>query len=107
LTVGGGSDSSHHTTSSDDEEEDTYLPSPRGRGKGLFACASGSGSRAAEIQEEEEEGEEEVFDVEEITATSYMHMGTPIFRQPLNPDWRAKINYKGKTDLVREKRKEN
>jgi hypothetical protein len=105
LTVEGGSDSSHHTTSSDDEEEDTYLPSPRGqgRGKGLFACASGSGNRAAEIQEEEEE----VFDVEEITATSYMHMGTPIFRQPLNPDWRAKINYKGKTDLVREKRKEN
>jgi hypothetical protein len=34
-------------------------------------------------------------------------MGNPVFRQPLNPDWRAKVSYKGKTDLVREKRKEN
>jgi hypothetical protein len=34
-------------------------------------------------------------------------MGTPTFRLPLNLDWREKINYKGKTDLVREKRKEN
>jgi hypothetical protein len=34
-------------------------------------------------------------------------METPTFRLPLNPDWREKINYKGKTDLVRLKRKEN
>jgi hypothetical protein len=34
-------------------------------------------------------------------------MGTPIFRLPHNLDWREKINYKVKTDLVREKRKEN
>jgi hypothetical protein len=34
-------------------------------------------------------------------------MGTPIFRQPLNPDFRAKVSYKGKTEIVREKRKEN
>jgi hypothetical protein len=34
-------------------------------------------------------------------------MGTLVFRLPLNPDWREKISYKGKTDLVREKRKEN
>jgi hypothetical protein len=91
MSIEGGSDYSHNTTNSDDEEE-TYIPSPRGRGKGI-ASASGSGSRTAEIQEEEEEGEEEVFDVEEITPTSYMHMGTPIFGQPLNPEWRAKINY--------------
>jgi hypothetical protein len=46
---------------------------------------SGSSSKAIEIQEEEEEGAEdeegveEIFDVEEITPSSYMHMGTPIF----------------------------
>jgi hypothetical protein len=34
-------------------------------------------------------------------------MGTPTFRIPQNPDWRDKISYKGKSDLVREKRKEN
>jgi hypothetical protein len=34
-------------------------------------------------------------------------MGTLVFRLPLNPNWREKISYKGKTDLVREKRKEN
>jgi hypothetical protein len=108
MSVEGGFDFSKNTTSSDDEEEDTYVPSPQGRGKGI-AGGSGSSSRAAEIQEEEEEGEEEedVFDVEEITPSSYMHMGIPIFRQPQNPDWREKISYKGKTDLVREKRKVN
>jgi hypothetical protein len=47
------------------------------------------------------------FDVEEINLTSYIHMGTPVFWLPLNPDWREKISYKDKTDLVREKRKEN
>jgi hypothetical protein len=34
-------------------------------------------------------------------------MGTPTFWVPQNPDWRDKISYKGKIDLVREKRKEN
>jgi hypothetical protein len=34
-------------------------------------------------------------------------MGTPVFRLTLNLDWREKISYKGKTYLVREKRKEN
>jgi hypothetical protein len=52
----------------DDVEDDTYMPSLRapicGRGKGL-ASRSGSGSGAAE---------EEAFDVEEITPTSYVHM---------------------------------
>jgi hypothetical protein len=79
-----------------------------------------SGSRAARHEEIEEEGDgndgaegdddeedEEIFDVEEINPTSYIHMGTPTFRLPLIPDWRKKISYKGKTDLVREKRKEN
>jgi hypothetical protein len=73
LTVEGGSDSSHNTANSNDEKE-TYVPSPRGRGK-VIAGASGSGSRAVEIQEEEEEGEEEIFDVEEINPSSYIHMG--------------------------------
>jgi hypothetical protein len=39
-------------------------------------------------------------DVEEINPTSYIHMGTPTFRLPLNPDWREKISYKGKTDVI-------
>jgi hypothetical protein len=84
------------------------VPSPRGWGKGI-AGGSDSGSKAAEIQEgeEEEEGVEEIFDVEEITSSSYMHMGTLIFRQPQKLDWKEKINYKGNTDLVRENRMEN
>jgi hypothetical protein len=50
-------------------------------------------ARDEEIEEEiEEEGdaddeeEEETFEVEEINPTSYIHMGTPIFRLPLNLD---------------------
>jgi hypothetical protein len=39
-------------------------------------------------------------DVEEINPTSYIHMGTPTFRLPLNPDWREKISYKGTTDVI-------
>jgi hypothetical protein len=65
LTVEGGVESSNNTTSFDDEDEETYVPSPQGRGKGI-AGGSGSGSRAAEIQEEE------VFDVEEISRSSYV-----------------------------------
>jgi hypothetical protein len=49
-------------------------------------------------------GEEETYIVDEINPSSYTHMGTPTFRIPLNLDWREKINYKCKTDLVREKR---
>jgi hypothetical protein len=107
----------------DDVEDDTHMPSARARShdKGL-ACASGSGAARDEEKIEEEEGggngndgaegdddddNEEVFDVEEINPTSYIHMGTPVFRLPLNPDWMEKISYKGKIDLVREKRKEN
>jgi hypothetical protein len=73
-------------------EDDTYMPLPQARphGKGL---ASASGSGAARVEEIEEEddgadggGEEEIFDVEEINPPNYVHMGTPIFRQPLNPN---------------------
>jgi hypothetical protein len=83
--------------SSEDEdvEDETYMPSPRVRphGKG-FASASGSEVvMDEEIEEEDDgadgdngEGEEETFDVEEINPPNYGHMGTPIFRQPLNPD---------------------
>jgi hypothetical protein len=104
------------SSKNDDVKDEMYAPSPRarphGRGKGL---ASASGSEAVsddEIEEEEEDDndgdngeEEETFDVEEINPTSYIHMGTPIFWLPMNPDWREKISYKGKIDLVREKRK--
>jgi hypothetical protein len=103
-------------------EDDTYMPSPRAHPhrKGLAsASASVAASDEEEIEEEEDSGnendgvegdddeDEEVFDVEEINPTSYIHMRTPVFRLPLNPDWREKISYKGKTDLMREKRKEN
>jgi hypothetical protein len=81
------------------------------------AGASDSGAAMdVEIEEEtkeeggggdDDEGEEETFVVDEINPSSYTHVGTPTFRLPLNPDWREEINYKGKTYLVREKRKEN
>jgi hypothetical protein len=100
-------------------EDDTYIPSSRahsqGKGKEV-ADASGSGARNEDAKaESHDEGSsnddddevEETFDVEEIAPSSYMHMGTPIFRQPQNLDWREKISYKGKIELVREKRKEN
>jgi hypothetical protein len=48
---------------------------------------------------------EEIFYIEEINPTSYIHMRTPTFRIPQNPDWRDKISYEGKMDLVREKRR--
>jgi hypothetical protein len=100
-------------------EDDTYKTSPWARpdGKGLVN-ASGSGTARDEEIEEEDDGndgaegdndgeDEEIFDVEEINSTSYIHMRTPIFRLPQNPDWKDKISYKDKTDLVRKKRKEN
>jgi hypothetical protein len=115
MTIEGESSAAKEEASSEDDvvEDDTYVPSPRapirGRGKGL-ASASGNGAmRDDEIEEEDDgndgddgEEEEEIFDVEEINPTSYVHMGTPIFRLPLNLDWREKISYKGKTNLVRE-----
>jgi hypothetical protein len=125
MTISGDPNPSANSSSEDDDvEDDTYMPSPRARPhrKGL-ASANGSGAARdeEEIEEEEdggnendgaegdddEEDEEEVFYVEEINPTSYIHMETPIFWLPLNPDWREKISYKGKTDLVREKGKEN
>jgi hypothetical protein len=132
MTISGDPNPNAKCSSEDDDvEDDTYVPSPRVRphGKGV-AGPSGSGSRAArdeeieeEIEEEEgggngndgfegdddeeeEEEDEENFDVE-INPSSYIHMGNPTFRLPLNPDWREKISYNGKTDLVRENRKEN
>jgi hypothetical protein len=72
-------------------------------------------AREQEIEEEDEgnhgangdEEEEETFIVDEINPSSYVHMGTPTFRLPLNPNWREKISYKGMIDLVRKRRKEN
>jgi hypothetical protein len=120
MTISG--DPNPHANSSledDDVEDDTYKPSPRARshGKGLVG-ASDSGRRAVRDEEIEEEVEEEgggdddegggeTYVVDEINSSCYTHMETPTFRLPLNPDWREKINYKGKTDLVRLKRKEN
>jgi hypothetical protein len=121
MTINGDPNPSANSSSeNDDVEDDTYMPSPRAHphGKGL-ASASGSGTARdeEEIEEEEDGGnkndgaegddDEEVFDVEEINLTSYIHMGILVFWLPLNLDWREKISYKGKTDLVRKKRKEN
>jgi hypothetical protein len=105
LTVEGGSDSSNNTTSSDDEEEETYVPSPQGQGKRVVGGSRGV-NRATEI-EEEEEGEEEVFHVDEIMPLSHVDMGALSFIIPQNPAWMEKVGYKGKTDVVREKRKQN
>jgi hypothetical protein len=60
-----------------------------------------NGNDGAEGDEEEED--EEVFYVEEINPTSYIHIGTSVFWLPLKLDWREKISYKGKTNLVRKK----
>jgi hypothetical protein len=102
-----------------DVEDETYVPSPRARphGKELTSASGSEAARNEETKEEDDgndgaegdndEEDEEVFYVEEINPTSYIHMGTPVFWLPLNLDWREKISYKGKTDLVREKRKEN
>jgi hypothetical protein len=78
-------------SSDDDVEDDTDIPSPRthphGKGKRL-ASATGSGAVRDEIEEESKMGddggdqEEDTFDVEEINPSSYLHMGTPIIRQP-------------------------
>jgi hypothetical protein len=124
MTISGDPNPSANISSKDDHvEDDSYIPSPLAHPheKGL-ASASGSGAARdeEEIEEEEDGGngndgakgvddeeDEEVFDVEEINPTSYIHMGTLDFWLPLNPDWREKISYNGKTDLLREKRKEN
>jgi hypothetical protein len=75
--------------------------------------ASASGSEVAiddEIEEEVEEGadgeeEEDVFDVKEIKPPNYIDMGPLVFRAPINPIWRVKVSYKGKTESVRENRR--
>jgi hypothetical protein len=98
MTIDGAQSQAREEASSDDDdvEDETYIPSPRvphhGKEKGL-ASASGSGAASEEIEEEAkgDEGgdgdeEEEIFDVEEINPPNYVHMGTRIFRQPLNPD---------------------
>jgi hypothetical protein len=124
MTISGDPKRSANNSSEDDDvEDDTYMPSSwaRPHGKGLASASSSGAARDEEEIEEEEDGgngndgaegdddeeDEEVFVVEEINPTSYIHMGTLVFRLPLNPDWIEKISYKGKTDLVREKRKEN
>jgi hypothetical protein len=116
IIISGDPDPNANNSLDDDAENETYLPSPRTRphGKGLASASGSEAARDEEIEEEiEEEGdaddeeEEETFEVEEINPTSYIHMGTPIFWLTLNPDWMEKISYKGKIDLVREKRKEN
>jgi hypothetical protein len=123
MTISGDPNPSANISSEDDDvEDDTYIPSPwaRPHRKGMSSTSGGGAARHEEEIKEEEDGEndndgtegdddeeDEVFNVEEINPTFYIHMETPVFWIPLNPDWRGEICYKGKTDLVREKRKEN
>jgi hypothetical protein len=124
MTINGDPNPSANNSSEDDDvDDDTYMPSPWAgpHEKGFTGASSNKVATDEEEIEEEEDGgydndgaeddddeeDQEVFDVEEINPTSYIHMGTPIFWLPLNPDWREKISYNSKTDLVREKKKEN
>jgi hypothetical protein len=120
MTISGDPNPNANISSEDDDvEDDTYMPSPRAHphGQGLVGASdSDNGAvRDEEIEEEveeegggdDDEGEEETYVVDEINPSSYTHMGTQTFRLPMNLDWRENINYKGKTDLVKEKRKEN
>jgi hypothetical protein len=112
MTISGDPNLDNSSSSPDDDIDDaTYMPSPRARPhkKGL-ASASGSGvGRDDKIEEEAEEGadgdddeeEEEVFDVEEINPPKYVDMRPHVLRAPINPSWRVKISYKGKTESVR------
>jgi hypothetical protein len=98
MTISGDPNPSDNSSSEDDDdvEDDTYMPSPwtRPRGKGSGAARDeeeieeeedgGNGNDGAEGDDDEED--EEVFDVKEINPTSYIYMGTPVFRLPLNPD---------------------
>jgi hypothetical protein len=113
MSVSGAPDSNANNSSDDDVEDETYMPSPRAcpHGKELASASGSEEVKDEEIEEDNDgadgEGEGDTFDAEEVNPPNYVHMGTPIFRQPLNPDWRGKVSYKGKTELVREKRKEN
>ena len=84
--------------SNDDDEEETYVP-PRKSLKGK-EVASSAGEAAAESDDEE------TFDGEAAGVASGgaggMQFGRLLMHAPNNPPWRAKVSYKGKTDLVRE-----
>jgi hypothetical protein len=98
MTISGDpSPSANSSLEDDDVEDDTYMPSPwaRPHGKRLASASSSGAARDEEEIEEEEDGgngndraegddeeDEEVFDGEEINPTSYIHMGTPVFRYP-------------------------
>jgi hypothetical protein len=84
----------------DDVEDDTYMSSLQARphGKGLATASGSEVARDEEIEEEDDgndgancdggEEEERLLSLMwRKTPTSYVHMGTPIFRQPLNPNW--------------------
>jgi hypothetical protein len=114
MTIGDDLDPNDNSSSDKDVEDETYVTSPQARphGKGL-ASASGSGTmRDEQIEEEDDdddddEGEEdeEIFDVEEINPPSYVDIGPLDFRAPMNPTWRVRVSYKGKTESVRENRR--
>jgi hypothetical protein len=110
MMIGDDPDPNYNSSSDEDVEDETYVPSPRARlhGKGL-ASASGSGAtRDEEIEEEDDDDEgeedEEIFDVEEINPLSYVDIEPLDFRAPMNPTWRVRVSYKGKTKSVRENR---
>jgi hypothetical protein len=104
MTISGDIIPNANSSSDNDVEDETYVSSPQARphGKGLTSASGSGAARNDEIEEEydgndravgdNDEEHEEVFDVEEINPTSYIHMRTLVFRLPLNPDWRGNWN---------------
>jgi hypothetical protein len=94
MIISGDPNPSANSSSEDDDvEDDTYMPSPRTRphGKRLASASSSGAVRDEEEIEEKEDGGNgndgaEGDDDEEINPSSYIHMGTPVFRLPLNLD---------------------
>jgi hypothetical protein len=110
MTIGDDPNPNDNCSSDEDVEDETYVPSPQAHplGKGL---ASASGSRATRDEEIEEEDdgadgeEEEIFYVEEINLPSSVDIRHLSFRAPMNPTWRVRVSYKGKTESVRENKR--
>jgi hypothetical protein len=111
MMIGDDPDPNGNNSSDEDVEDETYVTSPRAHphGKGLASASVSGATRDEEIEEEDDgdEGEEDeaIFDIEEINPPSYVDIGHLDFRAPMNPTWRVRISYKGKTEFVRENRR--
>jgi hypothetical protein len=76
-------------------EDETCIPSPwaptNRKGKGIASASGGGATKDGNEEEEESErgddsdNDNDIFYVEEINPSSYVHMGASTFRQPQNP----------------------